>query len=65
MPNYQKFKYEYESLDDIKFISVANNKIILAQNNINFKDTQFDFVNSNLILAQNSTKDDADPKKVM
>ena len=53
-----------KSLDDIKnSISLANNKIILAQNNLNFKDTQFDFVNSNLILAQNSTSDDAKPKK--
>ena len=55
-----------KSLDDIKnSISFANNKIILAQNDLNFKDTQFDFVNSNLILAQNSTSDDAKPKKVM
>ena len=53
-----------KSLDDIKnSISFVNNKIILAQNDLNFKSTQFDFVNSNLILAQNSTSDDAKPKK--
>ena len=53
-----------KSLDDIKnSISVANNKIILAQNNINFKDTQFDFVNSNLILPKIQLKTMLTPKK--